>query len=79
MLHVVQEVLPVLAPNLNAPSQAQRAAVLKLLSSFKQPVLPGGDSARQPSTIFLQFAQIESQVQDEGVCILVKACLVMML
>ena len=67
--HALQEVLPLVAPNLAHPSSAMRVATLRLLCCFQQPLLPptaateadrGQDGAR--SAILPQFLQIESQV-----------------
>lgn len=65
----VQELLPLLAPNLSARSQSHRAAALKVLSSFQQPALTSAGSgqaasAQERSDIFPRWAQIESQVLD---------------
>ena len=79
--HVLQEVLPQVAPSLAHPSSAMRVSTLRLLCCFQQPWLPapaaaetkgeqqaGDQPAPVQSSLFPTFLQIESQVQPPGFC-----------
>ena len=73
---VLQEVLPLVAPNLAHPSSAMRVATLRLLCCFQQPLLPPAaateackDQGSERSAIFPQFLQIESQVSTHYSCV----------
>ena len=72
----LQEVLPLVAPNLAHPSSAMRVATLRLLCCFQQPLLPPAaateadrDQGSARGASFAQFLQIESQVRPQYICI----------
>ncbi len=60
-----------LAPNLAARAQPQRATALRVLCAFQQPLLPAAPDAapgapRGRSDLFLRWAQIEGQARSQS-------------
>lgn len=64
----MQEVLPLLTPNLSSRSQAMRQESLRVLTAFSQPLIQRGEDAQEevPSNLFSVVLRIETQQAAVG-------------